>query len=203
VKSATFRLDTSGEAYIHSIEGNIHRHVFKMPLLRAFAIEYFKLQFGALSTFPDSRDSIQEDELIITTDDSIDDMECWLTIYYHGIRDYALLFPSVTPLSLQERLGEFYREAEIAFEAGSWLSFMLMCGALYEGILHHKLQSYDTFNILISKAANNSMIDSETKRIMNIVRNYRNLIHANKHETRFVSRADAMDARIVLDKLLR
>lgn len=80
---------------------------------------------------------------------------------------------------------------------------MLMCGAIFEGILFAKLRQNKSFNDLISAASHTGLIDAHTESIMNTVRGYRNLVHANKHTDPYVSRIDAMDTRITLDKLIK
>lgn len=201
MKSTTFVLDPSAAALTKTEVGNVY--AFKLPLLLAFAIEYYTLQFGALSTFPSDGDSLVGDTLTVTVMYPLDDMDSRVAIFYHGIRDYRLLFPTVTSATLQARLGEFYREAEAAFDSASWLTFMLMCGALFEGILFFKLGVNQSFNQLIQAAIANGTIDATTASIMNTVRGHRNLVHANRHTEAYVTRAEAMDTRITLDRLLR
>lgn len=130
-------------------------------------------------------------------------MDSKLVIHYHGIRDYKLLFPFIVDTSLQERLGNFYREAEISFENSAWLSFMLMCGAIFEGMLFAKLGQGITFYSLINAARQINLIDADEESIMTQVRLYRNLVHAKKHSEPYVSRVYAMDARTTLDKLIK
>ena len=204
MKSTIFELDITASSCVHKNPSyNVHIYEFTIPILPAFAVEYFTLQFGALSCFPDKQDLIQNGKLTVFPGYSLDGLDSKLIIHYHGIRDYNLLFPFVTNISLQERLGNFYREAEITFENASWLSFMLMCGAIFEGILFAKLGENKSFNELIIAASGNGLIDAHTESIMNTVRGYRNLVHANRHSHQYVSRIDAMDTRITLDKLIK
>ena len=204
MKSTIFDLDTTAPTCVHkNPSDSIHLYEFTIPTLPAFAIEYFTLQFGALSCFPGKEDSIQNDKLTVCPGYDLEGFDSKLVVHYHGIRDYKLLFPFVVDPSLQERLGNFYREAEITFENASWLSFMLMCGAIFEGILFAKLKQNKSFNDLISAASQQGLIDTHTKSIMTIVRCYRNLVHANRHTEPYVSRIDAMDTRITLDRLIK
>ncbi len=204
MKSTIFDLDITAPTCVHkSPSDDVHVYEFTIPILPAFAIEYFTLQFGAMSCFPDKQDSIQNDRLTVFPGYSLDKFDGKLVVHYHGIRDYTLLFPFVTNISLQERLGNFYREAEITFENASWLSFMLMCGAIFEGILFAKLGQNKSFNDLISDASYEGLIDAYTVSIMNKVRGYRNLVHSSKHTDPYVSRMDSMDTRITLDKLIK
>ena len=203
MKSTTFELDPAAPTTTYTQNGQDHIYTFQLPLIPAFAIEYFTLQFGAISTFPENTDTLQGDTLTVNPGYHLDGMDCRIVVFYHGIRDYSLLFPNVTPASLQTRLGEFYREADAAFDSAAWLTFMLMCGALFEGILFFRIGANQSFNDLIQTAATNGTIDAQTRAIMDTVRQYRNLVHANRHAQHYVSRADAMDTKIALDRLLR
>jgi len=124
-----------------------------------------------------------------------------IAVYYSGIRDYSHLFYWVEEDGLRERLGEFYEEADKAFDNASWLSFALLCGAVFEGVLYAKGYR-NGLEAKINKAVSDSIIDNRTSEIMHKVREFRNLIHAYKYEEPRVTRRDAMDIRSVLDKLL-
>ncbi|MUH00093.1 DUF4145 domain-containing protein [Scytonema sp. UIC 10036] len=204
MKSTVFGLDITAPTCIHKepTDGT-HIYEFIIPTLPAFAIEYYTLQYGAMSCFPSKADSIENDKLIIHLEYNLSNLDSKLVIHYYGIRDYKLLFPFINNISLQERLGHFYREAEITFENGSWLSFMLMCGAIFEGILFAKLKQNKSFKDLIDAASQQGLIDTQTKTIMTKVREYRNLVHANRHTETYVSQIDAMDTRVTLDKLIK
>jgi hypothetical protein len=202
MKSTTFSLDPNAPTTVYLPSGTDYIYTFQLPLVPAFAIEYFTLQYGPLSTFPSLDDTLQDGKLTVNPGYDLNGIDSKIVIFYHGIRDYKLLFPGITTESLQTRMGEFYREAELAFDTAAWLTFMLMCGALFEGILFDKM-GRDSFDNLIQKVASNGMIDSATAAIMQKVRKYRNLVHANHHEEPYVTRVDAMDTRITLDKLLR
>lgn len=206
MNSTTFDLDFTSPTCIHQdLLNGRHSYELTISILPAFAIEYFTFQFGVLSSFPDVNDSLDNDKLTIYTESELTGLDSKLVIHYHGIRDYKLLFPFIADPSLQERLGNFYREAETSFDNAAWLSFMLMCGAIFEGMLFAKLGQTNgsTFYQLITTAKHNNIIDINTESIMNKVRDYRNLIHANKHSDSYVSRVDAMDTRTTLDKLIK
>lgn len=72
-------------------------------------------------------------------------------IYFYGIRDYSLLFPKINK-NLAKRLGLYYKEAEKCLENVLWLSYALMCGAIFQGILFSKYGSSKTYSYLIKKA---------------------------------------------------
>ena len=203
MKSTFFHLDPSSSTTKYKLKGSSHEYVFAIPLLPAYAIEYYTVQLGGLSALPEPDWRIFGQNFKIQLAYDLDDIESNLIIHFHGIRDYSLLFPSVTNPQLRVRLGEFYREAELAFDSGAWLSFALMCGALFEGILHDRLSSNATFVNLIKQAKASGIIDSAAQKTMNSVRKLRNLVHGNQYARNYVSRVEAMDARVVLDKLLR
>lgn len=205
MNSTVFDLNFTQPNCHQNLPDGRHRYDLTIPTLPAFAIEYFTFQFEALSSFPDADDSISNDKLTIYTESELTGLDSKLVIHYHGIRDYKLLFPFIVNPSLQERLGNFYREAETSFENSAWLSFMLMCGAIFEGMLFAKLgqPNNSTFHQLIISARQNNLIDIDTDSKMNKVRVYRNLVHANRLSDPYVSRVDAMDIRTKLDKLIK
>jgi hypothetical protein len=206
MKSTVFSLDPHSPVTQHLEVDGRHTYKFTIPLLPAYAIEYFTIQIGALSTLPElDVDRIEDRYFFLTCDYELGDMSCFLVIHYHGIRDYALLFPTVSPIELQNRLGDFYREAEANFDSGAWLSFLLMCGALFEGFLYASTskKGVNTFEELIDNAFDEDRIDLTTKDTMHSVRKFRNLVHAKLFQKQYVTRANAMDTRIVLDRLLR
>jgi hypothetical protein len=127
-----------------------------------------------------------------------------LVIHYHGVRDFSLLFPQIEDSALQTRLGEFYAEAETAFENSAWLSFSLMAGAIYEG-LHswHLRQSNETFAKLIRLALKKGSLEAEDAEILEEARDARNLVHAGRAKDPMIARQDAMDMRRLVDRLVR
>ncbi|HEY5601704.1 MAG TPA: hypothetical protein VIM41_01195 [Gammaproteobacteria bacterium] len=64
------------------------------------------------------------------------------------------MFPAVSTPERKESLANYYEEAEKCFDAGAWLSFMLMCGAVFEGLLYDQIGNATTnkFFDLIPKA---------------------------------------------------
>lgn len=128
-----------------------------------------------------------------------------LIIYYFGIRDYSFLFPHIKKKNpeLAKRIGYFYEEAEKSFDSGAWLSYSLMCAAIFEGILFSKHNIKSGFNDLIEDAFKNGSIDLSTRETMHIARNNRNLVHSNKYNDKLVQRIDAMDMRTTMDRLIK
>ena len=181
------------------------RTTFNIPILPAYAIEHSDFLLNGLDSNEEDTDyKIEDSDLILLdiTELSNDD-KLRLVIHYHGIRSYELLFPNINDNDLAVRLGRFYEEAEKSFESGSWLSYCLMCGAIFEGILFSLIGQNKKFADLIIEAANEGLIDSEDKVIMDQVRKFRNLIHASKFRDAYVSRKSGMDTRTVLDKLIK
>lgn len=190
-------------------KGNKDIVIFTISTLPAYAIEYSDFLINGLGGHKEGdlvkEESIYEirgNEILCKVADVSYDDALRLVVFYHGIRDYRLLFPSVADIGLVERLALFYEEAEKNFESGAWLSYALMCGAIYEGLLFNKLGKNMKFQILIAEALDNH-IDKRTADIMERARNFRNLVHANRFSEAYVSRVDAMDMRTTMDKLIK
>lgn len=179
-----------------------------IPILSAFSVEYFTIQYGELVTFSTKNDVVNGN--FITVESGIDSND-WnknltVVITYNGIRDFSLLFPWIDIEDLRIRLGEFYEEADKSFETGAWLSFALMCGAVFEGMLFAKLssstQETNYFNLL-EMGRQSHLIKEDQYTNMNKVRELRNLVHANKYNRAYIMRKDAMDIRKTLSELLK
>lgn len=207
MKSIVFNLDIAKSTYSRKeLEENewIHIYEFIIPILPAFAIEYHTLQFGDLTSFPKYSDSIINNRLTIRLSYDLLDIDTYLIIHYHSVRNYELLFPFVLNSSQRKRLGLLYYEAETAFENGLWFSFIVMCAAVFEGILSIALNANrsSSFESLIEDAKNNNLIDVRTGSIIDMVRTYRNAIHIRRHNEPFITRTEAIDVKSVLDKLI-
>ena len=186
---------------------------FPIPTLKAYAIEYAEFSFKG--GFREHKELTQGRDFELTDDGLVwhdffsplsPDLNYYrLVIHYHGIRDYELLFPQVQEPVLRARLGKYYEEAEATFDNGVWLSFSLMCAAVYEGLLfaHFRFRKDTPFSDMITKAEETAIIDKDTARIMHVARELRNLVHANKAADPFVSRLQAMDMRTVMDRLIQ
>ncbi|MFP7414352.1 DUF4145 domain-containing protein [Priestia filamentosa] len=180
-----------------------------IPILPAFSVEYFSVQVGGSIGVSGAEDTIKGDNLIVA---SMYDLEAVLEydisviLHFHGIRDYSLLFPWIDNTELRNRVGKFYEEAEKNFEQGAWLSFALMCGAVFEGMLYAKLNmpQNNTFFDMITEAYKKSrIINLQQKEIMNDVRHARNLIHSNKFNLDYITRKKAMDIMSTMNKLIK
>lgn len=205
MKSIVFYFNPNSTNFSETmISNNDYDNMYTIPILPAFCVEYFVAQIGALTYYQDKCDIITNNTITCKAEYSTAEFEKKIIIYYHGIRDYSLLFYWVTEQQLRERLGMFYREAENDFDNGAWLSFALMSGAIFEGILYSKiLGSSKTFHDMINYAHSNNIIDGKTKDIMHNVRQFRNLVHSNMYSSMYITRADAMDIRSILDKVIK
>jgi hypothetical protein len=188
-----------------------------VPTLSAYAIEFAdftpprSLDAGHIELVEGQHFRIKGDHVVFGTpltdpflqmDGSLSSSR--LVIHYHGIRDYRLLFPQVTDESLKVRLGEFYEEGERAFDTGAWLSFALMAAAVYEGILGWRVgKKRGDLVDFVYLAHKRGIVTDDERDILDSARETRNLVHASKHKRNWVSRAQAMDIRKVLDTLVR
>lgn len=198
MKTTTFIIDLATAIF----NNTTNEADFKVDILPAFAIENCYLSVNGINYYTNF--SYNNDIVHWNGDFEIDTSdEVILTISYFGIRDYQLLFPWIADTNLRVRLGEFYSEAELNFENCCWLSYALMCGAIYEGILFAKYRRTLTYNQLINFSFHSADINLQTKNIMEKTREIRNLVHANNCTKPFVSRLNAMDMRTTMDSLIK
>lgn len=125
-----------------------------------------------------------------------------IIIFYHAIRDYEQLFYFVSDGQFKKRLAEFYEYAENCFESASWLPFVLMCGGIFEWLLIVQDCKSGGFCEQIKKAERKNIITPHQASIMHNVRESRNIVHADNCTEDYIYQQDAMDIRIVLDKLI-
>lgn len=176
---------------------------FEINLLKAFAIEY--ITFDVENGIRQFEVSFEDGVIKWFSDDiQIESYDLFMvTVYYHGMRDYSLLFYWLENEHLRKRLGSFYEEAEKCFKESAWLSFSLMCAAVFEGVLYGKLASNNGFKDLISEAFKANLISESETELFNRVREARNLVHANKFNVEYIDRKLAMDIRTTMDKVIR
>lgn len=184
-----------------------------VPTLSAYAVEYSEftpaphLDYGMTVLYQDTDYRILGDRLYFRH--AIPFVHgglssCRLVIHYHGIRDYALLFPQISDQGLRTRLGQFYEEAETAFEYRAWLSFALMAAAVYEGLLGWCLHNTDAgLHQLTVMAVEKGVLSEHEAATVDCARTNRNLVHASKSHKKWLTRSNAMDMRTVMDKLVR
>lgn len=182
---------------------------FKLPILKAFSIEYFIFHEWALNfTFSNNHSNTEltciKNWDILEIETVLSEFNDWvfaLTIFYHWIRDYSELFYWVTIFELKNRLWKYYEEAEKNFNSWVHLSFLLMCWAIFEWILHAKWFLW-WFNDKINTAYSSWLINENTKDIMHKVRELRNIIHWNNYNKPYPTITDFMDTRKELDNLI-
>ena len=180
---------------------------FKLSLLPAYAIEYAKLNVNGQANMLETH-QVQGDAIIWETGKNSyvigDDWDVCLEIAYHGIRDHSLLFPQISGHNgLAKRLGEFYDEAEKSFDNKAWLSYALMCGGIFEGLLIGSGCTKWNFDDKITEARGKGIIDVRQEQIINSTREARNKIHANKCNDPYILRKEAFDIMATMDQLIK
>ncbi len=184
-----------------------------VPTLAAYAIEYAEfvpppnIDAGYQVLCLDTHFDVRGDRVNFGTPFSESILgagSCRLVVTYYGIRDFRLFFPQVHDQSLKDRLSEFLEESDVTFESGAWLSFALMAGAVYEGLLAWRLGNFDEpFGALIKRACEEGLMDAGEAQILTRARENRNLVHAGKAAEDGVTRARAMDMRRGMTRLIR
>ena len=194
----------------------------KIPSLSSYAIEFSRLEVqNGITQFEGIDYVIKNNDILSLSDDFTSQDKLHLVINYYGIKDYSNLFPFIVDTKLRERIGCFYSEAEKTFASESWLSFTLMCGAIFEGILFSSYHDKDLlyknnknhtcfksdkkqvqFYELTKKAFENEIIDKETKETINFVRTNRNLIHGDNFIDDYITREKAYEIKSTLDKTI-
>ena len=208
MKSKFFNLDINDSGWNLASKSNSKKIELRIQTLDAYAIESSELKLygifdnGIIHLHEDVHYQIKQDRIII--DKVIIGLikQIQLHINYQGIYDYKLLFPSVAEQQLKERLSQYYIELESAFESQAWLSFSLMAGAIFEGMLTCVLDKKDTFHNLIFSASENDLLTEDEVKIIDKSRKDRNLVHSNNSLGNYPSRQDAMRIKAVLDKLI-
>ena len=203
-----FNKNTSGFSHVPSYVSR-SEYTFTIPILPALSIVYIQFPGFNASSYSLSEDFMIDGKTISIVLDNIYENGLDIIINYNGVRDYSLLFPWVGNVKLRERLGQFYEEAEKSFESGAWLSFALMCGAVFEGALYARNVSGKNYYKRICNAAENQIISERTRKIMNEVKDFRNYVHVDedrngvsRYELPYVTRTNAMDIRSVLDEII-
>ena len=81
---------------------------------------------------------------------------------------------------------------------------MLMCGAIFEGLLHDRIGSDSIFNFnkLIKNAESKGLISNTEMKLFNRIRTYRNIVHLGNADNYYVERIDVMDTRKALDEII-
>jgi len=201
MKSLIFDLTSRGNSNPTPVETH-----YSLPILKAFAVEYAQLMVNGIANVEPKDFVLRSDKVVVHQNlNQYPNDDIRLIVHYHGIRDFTLLFPNVTDSYLASRLGNFYSEAELCFDQGAWLSYALMCGAIFEGMLFSMLgmpKKDNSFLSMIKDAKGKGLIDNPVASIMDQARENRNLVHAGLHSSAPITRAHAMDMRSTMDKLI-
>lgn len=214
MRTKIFELQETPKVENESPLSNRCTAIYRVPILPAYAIEYAILKVHEFS------DENPKKDLILGKDFAIEgqyvkqencssisflskNVHPVLIIHYHGIRDYSFLFPAVQNSERAERLGKYYEEAEKAFDNAAWLSFNLMCGAIFEGLLCDYLDDEKAyFSDMIKTALKKEVITTSESEIFSSINDMRNLVHLGRIKQKFVTRADVMDSRKLLDDMI-
>jgi hypothetical protein len=181
-----------------------HVTKFRVRTASAYAIELLSFQVGGL-LLSIARDCLNDDVLTVKSTFNVSNKQdqTRLLVHHFGIKDYSLLFPQIDDVDLKARLGLFYEEAEKTYEQSAWLSFSLAAGAVIEGLLFaHQKQPNKKFEDLINDKQQNLLTETE-KALAHLLRNHRNLVHANRYTKPFVSRSDALEGYVLMTTLVK
>ena len=182
--------------------------IFQVPTLPAYAAIDYSIRFEYLSPFSSelgepryevNDDSVNVSNLGFTMSNTIKGL---LVVHHVGIKDYTLLFPHIDNEPLKKRLGDFAQEAETAFENKAWMSYVLMVGAVLEGLLYAQFGN-KKFAELIARAKDNNIIETSEADLFDEVRETRNRVHASKFEQPFTDRSTALELSVAYDRLLK
>jgi hypothetical protein len=204
----TFRLENAEHTKPSKPAFNDGDALFHLPILAAYAVHHSKVEMeNALHVdfgYQQPKYVIENDTVRLKNigSDMSSPHRGVLTLYHAGIKDYSLLFPHINNESLRRRLGQFAQEAESAFESQSWMSYVMMVGAVVEGLLFNQFNK-DNFCELINLAGENGILDTNEVTVIHEVRALRNRVHASKHEQAFADRKIAMELNVIYERLLK
>jgi hypothetical protein len=204
----TFRLENAEYTEPSNPAFNDGDALFHLPILAAYAVHHSKVEMeNALHVdfgYQQPKYVIENDTVRLKNIGSgmSSPHRGVLTLYHAGIKDYSLLFPHINNESLRQRLGQFAQEAESAFESQSWMSYVMMVGAVVEGLLFNQFNK-DNFCELITLAGENGILDTNEVTVIHEVRALRNRVHASKHEQAFADRKIAMELNVIYERLLK
>ncbi len=204
MKIRFFSIDTSK---LPELPPSLGEQSFRLPGLDAYALSYATLNYNGVSHPVDGNHFLIKESTLVSTKEQFERSDrLGLIIYYHGIRDYSALFPQVKANEPEraERIGRFYEEAEVSFDAGAWMSFMLMSGAIIEHLLFHKVMNSKINSLcrLTVEARRLDYINNDEKSLIDEIRASRNVIHCDRLDEEYISRKQAMDVRTLVEKLM-
>jgi len=207
----SMRIKFKGNNFVLSRDQSIK--YLDLEFLNSLSINYINIYIsGAPQQTEDADYTVDGRRLILSSELSssvgVND-EIELLIHYYGVRDYQSLFYFLGDHELEDKMGRYYHESELCFVNGCWLSYLMMVGAIFEGILYDKLKdaieldkdnAAKNFGKLLDKAYGDGSIIDETYMIMNSIRKKRNLVHVGCDPDSYPTYTDAMDAKAVLMK---
>lgn len=184
---------------------------YRVPILPAYAILSYSIQginaeLGGKVLPADT--GIVDDTVVVNR---LDDLALALTssqptlvINYIGIRDYQKFFPHFKGASLKGRAAQFLEEADKTFDDGSWLSFVMMAGAVFESFLVDLTgKGSETLGSLVKKVNSKGLFSDLEVEALAAATEARNLVHAGRHKQPYISRDRAMAVRVALEQFLR
>lgn len=209
MKTTVFKLENPSFGQEEPIFGP-QETIYKIPTLPAYSVIDHSLDSGDYSPYETGNQqatySLEDDCIRIqgVKNELFRSGKDRFVIHFAGVRDFSLLFPHIDEHSYRERLGQYAEEAETSFESGAWLSFMMMAGAVIEGLLDDCTPStFGQFNTIIDKANEQGIISDADAALCHQVREARNLIHSSKHRKEYVTRTLAMDTYVFYDELIK
>jgi hypothetical protein len=207
----TFRLENAEYTEPSNPAFNDGDALFHLPILAAYAVHHSKVEMeNALHVdfgYQQPKYVIENDTVRLKNigSDMFSPHRGLLTLYHAGIKDYSLLFPHINNESLRQRLGQFAQEAESAFESQSWMSYVMMVGAVVEGLLFNQFNQSNKHNFtkLIKLAEESGILNTSDVTVIDEVRKLRNRVHASKHKQAFADRKIAMELNVIYERLLK
>lgn len=184
---------------------------FRVPTLRAYSFTNHSIDGVNMDseggTTPISSAIVDDKVLIYGVDKLMNTLRPSspvLTVYHFGIKDYSLLFPEIEDPALKQRVGLFMEEADKTFEQEAWLSFVVMAGSVFEGILSDLTADHgSTFGKLVSKVDDLQVLDGYVVSVLRDAVKFRNHVHAGRYNEETAIRQDAMNIRVQLDQFIK
>ncbi len=208
MKVTVFRVQSPLSTNPNHLLSTVPTLLYTVPILPAYAVQDSKLELDyILSDFNERspRHEIRGNQVEAFVGGLGFDStprSGFLTVYHSGIKNYSLLFPHIENDLLRVRLGQLAQEAESAFESRSWMSYVVMVGAILEGLLIAHFD-FKGFAKLISKAQKAEIITLEERVIFDEVRDMRNRVHPDRYEEQFADREIALELSVIYDKMLK
>lgn len=199
----------------------VYRYYFEAPGLSAYEIHSLyiappgNIEGSLIQPLPEAAG----DAVVITLDGVAglffgqSNLTYTCEVRYYGVKDYRNFFRTIEDRDQAGRAAFYLEEAERAFEAGAYFSFLLMAGAVLESILQARLppKKMDFLKPLIERAEKEGFLPkaepyflshSEIVSEWKFIADARNMLHPNRLDTDTI-RERAMNCRAILDKTLK